>query len=310
MKKKMHRILFVVVLLALIPTQSAQADTGPKPSMEFEFVYETGSPLQITGGDLMECEDEACTKAHALEDLGPQGFDCDATSCSSLAYGYAGQMYLVVTFSDGVTRESNLFGKEHFDAYYQVRVRADDMLVEETGGHGDPMGYLLAGMIGGVVLFTGLAFALIVTFIIIVVKGKGEASGEGVKTVWFVVAWAIGVVLLLVGALFSSAIPLSAAIELALGWAYTLWRKLRKRMVLTMILIANVVTSLALWILLTGGLSESTWVGLLIGEGLIWLVEAAVLYVPMRKTIKIGEALLLSLVLNAVSFGVGLLLPF
>jgi hypothetical protein len=77
-----------------------------------------------------------------------------------------------------------------------------------------------------------------------------------------------------------------------------------------MILVANVVTALGLWILLGDGLFYFSWTGLLIGEVLIWLVEALILYVPMRKTIKFGEALLLSLVLNAVSFGVGLLLPF
>jgi hypothetical protein len=144
----------------------------------------------------------------------------------------------------------------------------------------------------------------------VAVKGKGQASGEGVRTVWFIAAWIIGAALLLVGALFSPAIPLTAVIELFLGWLYTLWRKMPKRVVLTMILVANVVTSLPLWILLTGGFIQFTWVDLFIGEGLIWLVEAVILYVPMRKSIKFGEALLVSLVLNAVSFGVGLLLPF
>jgi hypothetical protein len=39
-------------------------------------------------------------------------------------------------------------------------------------------------------------------------------------------------------------------------------------------------------------------------------VEAVILYMPLRKAMRFREALLVSLVLNAVSFGVGLLLPF
>jgi hypothetical protein len=310
MEKKKRWLLIIFVLIVFIPTRSVHADIGPKPSMDFEFVCETDTTLQITDGQLMECEDPSCTKASPLEELGPQGFRCNEDRCSSSAYGYAEQFYLVITFSDGVTRESNLFGKEHFEAYYQVTVRAGDLLVEEKSGRGNPMGYLYAGIIGGTVLIGGLVVGLVIALIVVVVKGKGEDSGEGVKTVWFILAWVLGIILLFVGGLFTLAIPMTAAIELLLGWLYTIWRDRRKRVVLTMILVANVVTALGLWTLLGDGLFYFSWTGLLIGEVFIWLVEAVILFVPMRKTIKFGEALLVSLVLNAVSFGVGLLLSF
>jgi hypothetical protein len=309
-KKNMRRFLIVFVMLALIPTQKVHADIGPKPTMDFSFKYETGSVMSITGGVLMECEDIACSQAFALEELGPQRFTCDTHSCSSMAYGYAEQFYIVITFSDGKTRESNLFGKEHFEAYYRVTVREDDLLVEEVGGRKNPMGYFWAGIFGGIFLIGGLVIGLVITLVMILVKGKGEESGEGVKRVWFIVAWVIGILLLLVGGMFTLAIPLTGAIELLLGWLYTLWRDRRKRVVLTMILIANVVTSLGLWTLLTDWLIDFSWTRLLIGEGIIWLVEAVILYLPLRKALRFREALLLSFVLNAVSFGVGLLLPF
>ena len=120
----------------------------------------------------------------------------------------------------------------------------------------------------------------------------------------------MGVLLLFVGGFFSLAIPLTGAIELLLGWLYTLWKVQRKQVVLTLILIANVFTSLGLSSILATGLFRYSFLHLLIGEGLIWLVEAAILYLPMRKSMRLSEALLVSLVLNAVSFGVGLLLPF
>jgi hypothetical protein len=310
--KRIQMIGFLIVMVGLvvIPTKNVQADIGPKPTMEFEFVYETDSSLHITEGVLMECEDAACNEASPLGEIGPQRFRCDEDSCSSMAYGYAEQFYIVVTFSDGKTRESNLFGKEHFEAYYKVTVREDDLLVEETGGHRNPMEFLLAGAIGGMCLIGGLSVGLVVTFIVVAVKGKGEDSGEGVKAWWFVAAWIMGIILLLVGGIFTLAIPFTAAIELFLGWLYTIWRDRRKRVVLPVILIANVVTSMALWTILTGWLVSSTWTVLVIGEGIIWLVEAVILFLPLRKSIRFSEALLLSLALNAASFGVGLLLPF
>jgi hypothetical protein len=236
-KKNMRRFLIVVVVLALIPTQSVQADMAPKPSMIFKFIFETDSPLQITDGDLMVCEDAACSQVSSFEELDTNIlFRCDLESCSSFAYGYPEhQFYLKISFSNGETWESNLFGKEHYQAYYEVTVRENDLVVEEIGGRNNPMGYFW----GGLFIIGGLAIGLVITLVMIVAKGKGEESGEGVKRVWFIVAWVIGILLLLVGGMFTLTIPLTGAIELLLGWLYTHWRDRRKRVVLTMILIAR-----------------------------------------------------------------------
>jgi hypothetical protein len=42
---------------------------------------------------------------------------------------------------------------------------------------------------------------------------------------------------------------------------------------------------------------------------IVWLVEAGGLYLALHKRIGFGEALLVSLVLNSASFGLGLFLP-
>ena len=131
-------VLIVILIVLLAPL--LQADMGPKPSAEFEIVYETAASLEIVSAELMQCNDPQCVESFALEELGPQGFSCSSnTACTSLAYGYSETMQLVMAFSDGVTRQSNLFGKEHFDARYRVTVLEDALQVEEVGGTANPV---------------------------------------------------------------------------------------------------------------------------------------------------------------------------
>jgi len=127
-------ILAVAASLVAIPTRVANADTGPKPTMSFTFNYDISPDLTIVSADLLECSDPSCADAAPLEKLGPQGFHCDADSCSSMAYGYAKYHRLSITFSDGQRRESNVFGKKHFNAKYTVQVLENSLQVRETGG--------------------------------------------------------------------------------------------------------------------------------------------------------------------------------
>jgi len=60
-----------------------------------------------------------------------------------------------------------------------------------------------------------------------------------------------------------------------------------------------------LWILAASEL----WPTLVFAEVGIWLVEALLLYLPLRREATFPTVLLLSLVMNVLSFGVGLLLP-
>lgn len=123
--------LLLLLLSLLLPTQIVLADTGPKPTMDFQFKQELpGEPVTITSGILYECEQSDCSDAAPLQELGPQGFRCDAESCSALAYGFSPYHRLEILFSDGKTRQSNVFETAGFDSKYTVTVRPEDLLVE------------------------------------------------------------------------------------------------------------------------------------------------------------------------------------
>jgi hypothetical protein len=125
-----HRLVFLLAAVAaLLPLVTARADAGPKPTADFEFEYQI-DPVDIVDGQLIECEDETCETGNPLEQLGPQRFECTLTSCSSMAYGYADYMKLVITFTDRV-RESNVFVKKAFSATYKVTVLESSLQVEE-----------------------------------------------------------------------------------------------------------------------------------------------------------------------------------
>ena len=120
-------LLSFLIIQTFLPIPAALADTGPKPSMEFTF---TGEAVTITSGLLFECEQPDCSDAASLEELGPQGFRCDAQSCSAVAYGFAPYHKLEIQFSDGRTLQSNIFATAGFESTYKVTVRPDDLLVE------------------------------------------------------------------------------------------------------------------------------------------------------------------------------------
>lgn len=131
----MKRIKLLVALLSLtvfFPAGIVLADIGPKPSMDFQFKQAmTGEPpLTITSGILSECNQPDCTDAAPLEEGGPQGFRCQANSCSAVAYGFAPYHQIEIEFSDGKMRQSNVFETAGFDSKYMVTIRPDDLLVE------------------------------------------------------------------------------------------------------------------------------------------------------------------------------------
>lgn len=124
-------ILSLLLLQVFVPARLALADTGPKPTMEFEFKQElTGEPVTIISGVLVECEQPDCRDASPLEELGPQRFTCKANSCHAMAYGFSPYHRLEIQFSDARMRQSNIFETAGFDSKYTVTVRPDDLLVD------------------------------------------------------------------------------------------------------------------------------------------------------------------------------------
>jgi hypothetical protein len=156
-------LLFLLLIQVLLPAGIVLADTGPKPGMDFEFKQElNGEQVTITSGVLYECDQPDCTDAIPLEEVGPQGFSCQADHCSATAYGFAPYHRLEIRFSDGQARQSNIFETAGFDSAYTVTVRPDDLLVEAQFSLGifPRTGTLLLVCICGVVglaLIIGLA---------------------------------------------------------------------------------------------------------------------------------------------------------
>jgi hypothetical protein len=99
--------------------------------MEFTFTQESpGTPVSIVSGQMFECEKSDCSDAKPLMKAGPQGFGCEATTCHALAYGFRDYHRIEIQFSDGKTRQSNIFKTTEFDSIYKVTIRQDDLLVE------------------------------------------------------------------------------------------------------------------------------------------------------------------------------------
>ena len=125
--------LFILLLSiqVLLPAHVALADTGPKPTMEFAFNQElTEELVTIISGILYECDQPDCSDAAPLEEVGPQGLYCEAQSCRAIGYGFAPYHRLEIEFSDGITRQSNIFETVGFDSKYTVTVRPEDLLIE------------------------------------------------------------------------------------------------------------------------------------------------------------------------------------
>jgi hypothetical protein len=220
-------------------------------------------------------------------------------------------MRLRITFSDGVTRESNIFTKRHFDAHYRVLVQEVDLLVEETGGSvinpalgpiGAALGWVLHCTVAGLGL--GLLFFLVV----IIVRVDGGRTGFGDSRLLFLLAWLLNLMLLPLGFLYSVVIPLTVVIETVLALVYAAIRRRDAPVLGTAALVGNTLTQYALWITLNALSGGDSIILLLVGEVFVIFMEALIYYVLQRRHLSLGEALGLSFVLNAITFVIGLML--
>jgi len=165
--------LLLALAVSLLPWQAAAADMGPKPTMNFTFTQGGPGPqLSILSGTLYECQQADCSDAQPLKkNMGPQRFTCDDSGCNSMSYGYAPYHRIEIAFSDGKTRQSNIFRTAGFSSVYKVTVRQDDLLVET-----DVLASAPASMWIGIVLGVCccLAFLLVVAVIVIVVVRRNS----------------------------------------------------------------------------------------------------------------------------------------
>jgi len=127
------RIILSLFILGVpwLPARIVFTDTGPKPTMEFTFKQNLAEgELTILSGILYECDQSDCSDASALQELGPQRLTCDVRSCNAMAYGFSSYHRLEIQFSDGKTRQSNIFQTAGFDSRYTVTINQDDLSVE------------------------------------------------------------------------------------------------------------------------------------------------------------------------------------
>ena len=71
MISKSIKILYIVLFVSvLLPAGFVRADTGPNPSMEFEFRQDlTGGPVTIVSGILFVCDQSDCSDAMNLTSI-------------------------------------------------------------------------------------------------------------------------------------------------------------------------------------------------------------------------------------------------
>ncbi|MGB7537312.1 MAG: hypothetical protein WBM17_02120 [Anaerolineales bacterium] len=160
-------------------------------------------------------------------------------------------------------------------------------------------------------LFAGAYLSLAILLILIAVRAADfRTLWKGYLAAWlaslFVVGWIPSVPFAREGLLAT------LAVELPIAAAYGQWRRHPAVLLLTIVLGMNVITrpllSIAVAALYHFTQSNLPWI--LVCELAVWFVEAAILAIALRKKARTREALLLSLVLNGASFGIGWLLPF
>ena len=306
-------ILLLSLCLAAIPSRGVRADAGPHPSMQFLFTTRITPAPAILSGQLLECQDQACLQSGSLPELGPQRFECQVSTCYSSAYTYSPYHRLIIAFSDGVTRRSNVFTRRAFAANYLVTIQEEGLAVEEkTLGPDIPL--FKAGAPTLFDLLATLVFPLMEIILSIILVALALRTGRAGATLdsyygLMEAAWLLAIPAVLAGIKWTQGLLITLVVELVLGVGYVLWKKRSASIILTVILLLNLITQPVLWITISGFSGMNPIFLTLLAEAVVWLVEAGGLYLSQRSSMSFREALWVNLALNAASFIVGSLLP-
>lgn len=298
----------LISLLALSITLPVSADAGPKPSIKFAIEYDIESEPAIEAAVLYECDNPDCRNAVAMEEMGPQGIHCYEDQCDALAYGFADYLRLELTFADGVTRQSDVFTKNRFIAYYTVTVRETDLAIRSTGGLNNPMLTFLAASIA-VILFIIAG----IVFVIMAIRARDTDITFRAMPISFIVIWILSIIAAINSAVVVITLPLTFVLEASIIIGYAISQKESVPTWFTLVLLANLLTQplLILGLTLSGGGGSNYWLIMIIAELLVFAAEMGIFHLMKRKDESFGwlQAAIISLILNAASFGVGLILP-
>ncbi len=127
----MKKLLLTFVLI--LSSTFMWAGIAPKPEMDFTLIYATENKPTVlpNTSEQIQCEDNQCLQADPLGQYGIQKLYCRANGCFSIAYEYQPFQKLILNFSDGVTRESNVFPTPaKLRNSFTVLVRDKDLVVE------------------------------------------------------------------------------------------------------------------------------------------------------------------------------------
>ena len=132
----MKKLVFALLLCSLL--SPLWADVFPKPEVHFSFIYNTENKPLIdpAHSEQIQCKDSLCLESDPLGAYGVQKLTCGAGQCTSTAYRFDPYQKLVISFTDGSSRESNIFRLPK-DLYtrYNVYVQDNKLLVEPSGYH-------------------------------------------------------------------------------------------------------------------------------------------------------------------------------
>lgn len=307
-------VIFAVTLLASLAFQQpSRADIGPYPDMQFDFIMEADTTLTITEATLLQCSDETCSESEELFIAGLQHFTCSADQCDSDANSYTAYSQLVILFSDNVTRKSNIFGKEFFYANYLVTVRESDLLVEELQSGSDPPPEPRDPKFDAPPAYERFIPPAIVFFPSLIVLINICIGGFQIEKLrqkrWRIAGmWIFIMLLIAIGSLHTSSLPLTIFIEVLVVILYAGIRKRPLLPFLTVVTLANLITQPVVWIIWE---SFSTGVPIFIhalSEVMVCLIEAAILSRALHKELSFLEALGISVAINTVSVVIGLIL--
>jgi hypothetical protein len=127
----------------------------------------------------------------------------------------------------------------------------------------------------------------------------------------FILSWITTGLMLVFGGFYALTLPLTLLIESVLAIVYGKLREHSLLTLLTTVILANTITQpfLLIALFMMGAIGRTGFMNyLLLFEVIIWLAEAVMIYLPQRKVMAFKEALGLSLLLNATSFLIGLML--
>jgi hypothetical protein len=276
-----------------------------------EFVFHpafTGETIKIVSVGLIGCGYSIECKEEIPE--GPMSrSQCDLYHCKFTYYDFDNYHRLEIKFSDGKILRSNVFQKSYYASKYEVIIKPDALEVKEIIGSNLGEFFFVAILLCPIM--AGILVVIILINIVVkaVQKNKGGDNADRSNLKFSnILLWGFLIAFTMLG-LFQDArtFLLTLIIESVCTSLYLAIKKESGRKILMGVVIANIFSQPAFVSFVYMFITSFT--GILIAEIIIWLVEALIIYFIQRKYFAFKHILALAFILNAASFGIGLLLP-